>query len=673
MNLPIASLGLVALALVTLPAQAAAESLTLKRVALSTGGLGYFEYETTVEGNAEVNLSVPLDQVDDVLKSLVVYDDKGSIGTVSLPGRQPLAEIFKSLPFDQAALSSPAALLRALAGAEVKVAGPQTAEGRILSVVQEEEHNSEGTIVTRTRVTVMGNLGLSQFVLEDAREISFADPALQDSVAQALTAMARHGERDRRVLTLSAPGEGIRQLRVAYVVAVPLWKTSYRLTLPEGTGSGEAGLQGWAVLENQSGENWDEVELSLVSGNPVAFRQALYESYYLDRPEIPVQVVDRIMPPVDRARAYAKEEEGASRAQAYDRDDSVASGLMDLAQPSPAAPASEPATIVEAATRESVSQAIYRFPKPVTVEDGHSLLVPFLDRTLPVERLSFFQPGIAGANPLASLKLSNDSGISFPPGLITLYERGADARVSYLGDARLALLPSGESRLISFAVDGKVTVETRDSQRQTVTGVSLADGIMTIRQRDRFSHTYKVQGASDAPRVVLLQEPRRYGWKLVEPTKGLEEVSDGYRLSLDLKAGESAEVTFVFERPLDQRVYLADSNEDTLAFYIEARYVPAEMKRELTILLELKIALADARRGLSKLESEESEIVRDQGRLRDNLAAVPADSDLGRRYLRQLSEQEDRLETLRAEAKGQRQAVEDAAEALREFVASMTL
>ena len=93
------------------------------------------------------------------------------------------------------------------------------------------------------------------------------------------------------------------------MVAVPLWKTSYRLTMPESSGSGAADLQGWAVLENQSGENWDAVELSLVSGNPVAFRQALYESYYLDRPEIPVEVVNRILPPADRARVYGKQEQ----------------------------------------------------------------------------------------------------------------------------------------------------------------------------------------------------------------------------------------------------------------------------------------------------------------------------------------------------------------------------
>ncbi len=649
---------------------AAAVALDLQRVALSTGGLGYFEYETQVTGNATVELKVPLAQVDDVLKSLVVYDDKGRIGTVSLPGRQPLAEIFKGLPFDEAALASPTALLRALSGAEIRVSGQQATSGRILSVVAEMQEDDQGCVTTRTRMTLMGNLGLSQFVLEDAQEIAFADPALQASVGEALAAMARHSERDKRVLTLTAPGEATRSLRVAYVVSVPLWKTSYRLTLPEAAGSGTAALQGWAVLENQSGENWKEIELSLVSGNPVAFRQALYESYYLDRPEIPVQVVDRIQPPVDRVQSLKSR--SYDRAAAGMEADSITTGMLGEAPaPEPTMPGS--AGIPEAAAQEGVSQAIYRFPTPVTVEDGHSLLVPFLDRSLPVERLSFFQPDIAGRHPLASLRLENDGKISFPSGLITLYERGADGRVAYLGDARIALLPAGESRLVSFALDGRVDVDLRNDEQQSITGITLHDGIMTIEQKERWSRIYTIKGASDAARVVLLQEPLRRGWKLLKPSEGVDETAAGYRYPVSSKAGETREVTFLFERPTGQRVVLADIDEEHLAHLIEARFVPDEMKQELSTLKDLKAGLAKAERDLRTLEREEAEIVQDQGRLRENLSAVPSDSDLGRRYLRQLSDQEDRLDDLRASAKTGEAKVARARKALSDYIAQISL
>ena len=47
-----------------------ATDLSLERIMLSSGGVGYFEYEAVVDGNATLSLDVPLDQVDDILKSL---------------------------------------------------------------------------------------------------------------------------------------------------------------------------------------------------------------------------------------------------------------------------------------------------------------------------------------------------------------------------------------------------------------------------------------------------------------------------------------------------------------------------------------------------------------------------------------------------------------------------
>src|SRR3954464_12087746 len=116
---------------------AAAATLALKRVVLSSGGVGYFEYEAPVEGEATVTLDVPLDQVDDVLKSLVVYDSGGTVGEVTLPGREPLARGFADLPFDPAALNSAVDLLNALQGSEIRIVGPRSLGGRLVHVDQE--------------------------------------------------------------------------------------------------------------------------------------------------------------------------------------------------------------------------------------------------------------------------------------------------------------------------------------------------------------------------------------------------------------------------------------------------------------------------------------------------------------------------------------------------------
>ena len=267
----------VAMGLVMVLADAAAAELTLKRVLLSTGGVGYFEHEAVIDGNATLELEVRLDQVDDVLKSIVVFDDKGGVGAISLPGREPLAQVFRDLPFGPEALVSRAALLNALRGARVRVAGDRLIEGRLLAVEPEVTRlPGDGGTITRHRVSLMAVSGLRQFILEDAETLEFIDPALGAQVEQALAAIAAHRAHDKRRLIIEMLGAGRRTVRVAYVVATPLWKATYRLILsPEG-GEPSALLQGWAVIENMSGMAWDGVELTLASGNPVTFRQALY-------------------------------------------------------------------------------------------------------------------------------------------------------------------------------------------------------------------------------------------------------------------------------------------------------------------------------------------------------------------------------------------------------------
>src|SRR5215472_11415302 len=304
-------------------APAFAGDLALKRVMLSTGGVAYLEYAAEVDGDATLTLNVPLDQVDDVLKSIVVYDSKGGVGAASLPGRQPLTQVFSDLPFGPEALASPAALLNALQGAEIRVGASRPITGKLLRVVAETTRATDGTTTTRNRVSMLSTEGLQQFILEDAESVRFVDADLQAKVDQALAEIASHRAKDRRAITLTAHGSGTRMLRVGYVTAAPLWKGTYRLSLPaEGV---TAHLQGWAVLENMSGEDWNGVELTLLSGNPVSFRQAIYQAYYVNRPEVPVEVAGRILP---------KQDTGIVAQLQFDRG----AALGGAARSSPAAP-----------------------------------------------------------------------------------------------------------------------------------------------------------------------------------------------------------------------------------------------------------------------------------------------------------------------------------------------
>src|SRR6266851_3282432 len=232
-------------------APANSAELVLKRVALSTGGVGYFEYQAEVEGDVALTLDVALDQVDDVLKSLLVYDTGGTAGEITLPGREPLAKIVSGSPFEGAALNSLADLLNGLSGAELRIDGPQPASGRLVHVYPQNERIGEVLTTTRFRLVLMTDAGLRQVMLDDVGMIAFADAELQQRLMATLAQMAAQRADKLRRLTLQSRGTGTRRVRVGYVAGTPLWKSTYRLSLPADEPPSETGrLQGWAVLEN---------------------------------------------------------------------------------------------------------------------------------------------------------------------------------------------------------------------------------------------------------------------------------------------------------------------------------------------------------------------------------------------------------------------------------------
>jgi hypothetical protein len=659
------------LGLLALPAFASAQDLTLKRVMLSSGGLGYFEYEAAVEGEARLRLTVPLDQVDDVLKSLVVYDDKGNVGGLSLPGREPLRQLFKDLPFDQMALETPAALLDALKGAEVSVGGSRAMTGRIVSVEETAAPGgSDGkTAAKRTRVTLLTDHGLQQFVLEEAESLQFTDPTLRDKIGQALLALQSNRARDARTLELSIRGDGKRNVRVAYIVAVPVWKASYRLTLPPDAGTPRSILQGWATIENLSGRDWKDVELTLVSGRPVAFHQALYEAYYAHRPEVPIEVAGRLMPTVDRgavamaAPSPPPAPSPAAPAQRYGEQAPKAA----IALPKLAAGAEQ----LEA--QEAVTQVTFKFSRPVSVENGRTLSIPFLDREVAGQRIALYQPETAARNPLAAVRLTNDGETGLPPGIITIYQRGKGSDVTYAGDAQLAGLPVGETRLLPYALDDKITIEQDAARTEQIANGTIADGVLRYGRLQRQTVTYRIRGPSRATRDLIVTQTRLPGWTLVKPDLKGVEISEGrYRLLFKLAGGEQTQVFDVVQEQTQQQVLrLIDGPVDQIKVLASAQEFDGKTREALAKVVQLQQAVADAQRQLKEVESQHQKIVQEQARVRENLASVPANSDLQRRYLGMLDQQENDLQSIAKKHEDVQKAVDAARDALRSYVSKL--
>jgi len=266
------------------------QKLPLRRVVLYKSGIGYFEHDGRVHGSEDVEIDLTSGQLNDVLKSLTALDFSGGrIVGASYNSQEPAGHQLQALPVPVAQNSTLASLLQNLRGArlEVRTAGGSFT-GRLLSV-EEKVHTANGTASRLDQISLLDDTGnVRSFALESGVNVRFADRDLEMELSRALGLMDSSHQEDTRHLVLSTAGSGDRQIRVSYISEVPVWKTTYRIVLPgatspEGT---KPLLQGWAVVDNTVGEDWNDVELSLAAGAPQSFIQQLSQPYYLQRPSV---------------------------------------------------------------------------------------------------------------------------------------------------------------------------------------------------------------------------------------------------------------------------------------------------------------------------------------------------------------------------------------------------
>jgi hypothetical protein len=650
------------------PVLAPRAPLTLERVLLSSGGVGYFEYEATVSGDAQLTLDVRADDVDDVLKSIVVFDDQGGMGEVTLPGKAAADEIFRDLPFDPGSLGSEEALLVALRGAEVVVTTADGEhQGRILSVTPEVVQLPDRASTVRHRLAIASNGAVISVILEEATSVRFLDPALQKQIDVALASLLTQKDRGRRTLAIRERGVGNRVVRVGYVVAAPLWKSTYRLTLPADPREKTAQIVGLAVVENQSGAPFRGVDLTLVSGNPVTFRQALYQAYYVDRPEIPVEVVGRVLPRLDEgATGIAEKRERAPHAFG-----AVDGGEAGAPMPAPFVP-QPPVAPPRAESTEAATQVVFHLPAPIDIAAGESALIPILDRKIPAERVSLYQPDVDAHNPIASVMLVNDTETGLPPGVITTFERSASGVVTYLGDARLAPLPAGDRRMVSFGVDQKVRIDRLDRDTQTITLATLSGGTLKLTRTARRTTEYTIAGAAREPRTVIVEHPRLQGFELATPKEGVEITPNYYRIRAEVPAGQTITLAVTLERPIVERVAIADLSAAALEAYATTGELPPAIRAALSRVATLRAAVDEKVAAASAIEAEIAQVTTEQARIRDNLKVVPSGSALAQRYLTTLGEQEDRLAALNTKLSDARRAVDAARKALADAIRGLS-
>ncbi|MFN8060803.1 MAG: carboxypeptidase regulatory-like domain-containing protein [Vicinamibacterales bacterium] len=273
------------------PTPDARRSLPVSKVVLYRSGVGYFEHLGTVTGNEGVTIQFTSAQLDDVLKSLTATDlGDGHVTGVSYDSPTPLDRRLRALRLPLDASASTLDFLSALRGArvEVQLRGGATITGRMFAVERQPRSDaSKDDPVTVDEVTIVTDRG--EVVIADlpGTRVRIVDGDLRREVNQFLDVAGSARDQDVRRMMISTTGPGTRQLFVSYVSEAAVWKATYRLIFPT-KGDRPPSLQGWAIVDNTTGEDWDAVELSLLAGAPQSFVQTLSQPLFTRRPVVPL-------------------------------------------------------------------------------------------------------------------------------------------------------------------------------------------------------------------------------------------------------------------------------------------------------------------------------------------------------------------------------------------------
>ncbi len=642
----------------------AAGDLPITKVVMFSSGVGFFEHFGPVEGEAQVKLQFNVEDVNDLLKSMVVQDlGGGVVSTVNYGSKDPITRTLKTFAIDLTENPSMGALLSQVRGERVQVHAPNQVEGIILGVEKRKEKAGSGgdqEVVEVEYLNLLTDEGLRRLPLESVTRIRLLNEQLDAELRKALSILAMSHATDKKTVNLHFRGEGERNVRVGYIQETPIWKTSYRLVL---RGDDQPLLQGWAIVENTTEADWNNVDLTLVSGRPISFVMDLYEPLYIERPKVEPELFASLRPQTygqdlaereqlfrDRAGELRKQSEKAGKGLGGFSAPAANNARADYdraASPRSAAAPFDPSQGVRSlAQAGEVGQLFqYKIENPVTLPRQQSAMLPIVQGEIKAERVSIYNQTVQAKHPLNGLQLNNTTGLHLMQGPITVFDGG-----TYAGDAQIQDLEPGSKRLISYALDLSTEVAPAGKpQTEQLVGVKLVKGVLYVTREYQRTQEFTIKNSGSEPKKVLIEYPKDSTWKLVKPEEPEETTRDLYRFAVTAKPGEPAVLEVEEERIAGQQIVLTNIDNNTIVFYMNSKVASPAVKEALAEVIRRKQALSELAQKRRQLEEELTVIDREQTRIRQNMAQLDRNSDLYARYVTKFGEQEDMVENLRGQ------------------------
>lgn len=690
--------------------------LPVRRVVLYKNGVGYFEHAGRVTGNQSLTIDFTSSQLDDALQSLTALDlGGGRITGVGYNSTTPLEQQLKNIPLGLGDKPSTSDLYAALRGARVEVSGAGEAgvSGRIVHYEIRSEKTASGGEANHRVLTIVTDAGaIRSLEMTPATGVRVVDGNLRRDLDDYLSLLASTQSRQMRHLTLDAQGTGTREIRVSYISEVPVWKSTYRIVFPDSragaaTGAETAILQGWAVVDNTVGSDWNNVQLSLVAGAPQSFTEPLSQPIYTHRPEVAVPEAANVAPTIPEASMEAAPslappaasqsvmvngaaadgrlatQQQALRQQFYGNaqqwlatGSNVGAGVIGgLASGGGGGYGGGMYHSLQDETASANSAKFddyfeYTLAQPVTIHKNESALVPVLQANVQAERVTLYNAG--DPVPRRALWLTNSGNETLDRGSFSVFENS-----EFAGEGLTDTIHAGEKRLLSYAVDQAVHVSTEGHLYSThLRHLTVHDGYLTERNEEVREVTYVVHNAAAETRNVIIEHPVEDGWKLTSEAKPVETSASFYRFSVVAQPGATVRLHVGEAKTGALRYQLTAIEDDQLQVILAGSGNRAAVEQALAPVLAARSRVHDLEAQLDAKQKDIDRVEADSKRLHDNFVGLKESAEereLARRYAGEMNTDEDQLQSLRKDRADLEQQRKTAQTALDEAIRKLDL
>jgi len=685
------------------PHAAQSAILPLRTLRLYETGVGYFERSGSIAGNVETSLPVPAGHIDDALKTLVVL---GADGKSSVQGLEfgssvsnGMARALAGLPVASEGPISYKDILSSLKGASVEVQSRTgKVDGRIIDVLEPEEPpreapkaNEQTPVLPPKELTVLvltNRSEIRRFRTSEIVAVRPTDPAFAARLGAALDALSTHGARVPRQLRVHTASTV--PVTLGYVAETPIWRTSYRLILePSGT---RAVLQGWALLHNDTDEDWARVKVQLVNGRPDSFLFPLaaprYSRRELVHPEDQLSTVPQL---IDKTvdgmwgdqigDSYGAGglglsgigEGGGGRGEGIGLGSIGTIGHGAGTGTSSELSVGNLADIAEAKGVESGALFTYTLASPLDLRAHGSTLVPILQQSIEIRALALFAGPSATAR--SAVRFVNGTGQTLPAGPIAFYSDGG-----FAGEAGLDRLKPGERRFMQYGTDLDVQLSLSESDaKEEIRKVTFKHGALTehfLRFSDR---TYELENRSGQERVVYLNLDLVNNAKVTGADEMDYDAQSGRPFAVFRAAARSkGKRDLKAEEGLSRSHPLQSLDAELLTRLSTTATVPETARKILAEAIPRQKELQEMRAAEENIQADNATIEKDVQRMREHLKAAGGDKGQGQAqaanpFVQRILAAEDklvsnrkRLERAAAELKQKTAALQSALEKLKE-------